>query len=356
MEGGEQDKSELPTQHKLDLARRKGTIARGMDLGFLAVLLGFLGWWWAAGRGFGERLARASEAALVSAPQVAGGPGEILALTGVVAGGVLGAIAGMAAVAFLVVLALELVQTRGLVFSGQPLKPDFNRLNPGNNLKRLFSPRVLIETAKNVLKLAVYVALAWLAVRYALEGLRAVTDARSLAEAMTRTGVRLLAFFAVAAVVFAAFDQMIVRRDFTKKMRMSRREVRREHRDREGEPRMKQRRKQLHAEFAKASQSLRGVKGADVMIVNPTHYAVALRYDPRTMSAPVVSAQGVDGFAQRLKRLAFVYGVPLIEDRNLARALHRCELNAQVPEALFPPVAAVYRGLKSKRLLGNGHV
>jgi flagellar biosynthetic protein FlhB len=131
-------------------------------------------------------------------------------------------------------------------------------------------------------------------------------------------------------------------------MRMSRRDVRREARDREGDPRLKQRRKQLHREFAKSSESLRNLRGADVLITNPTHFAVALRYDPKTMLAPVVVSRGAHAFALRLRRTAFLYGVVIVREPALARALFRCDLNQPVPEALFSPVAAIYRGLRGR--------
>lgn len=131
---------------------------------------------------------------------------------------------------------------------------------------------------------------------------------------------------------------------------MSRRELRREVRDREGDPRLKHRRKQLHREFAKMSKSLRNVRGADVLVTNPTHYAVALKYDTRAMSAPTVVSRGVNEYAQRLKRAAFLYGVVIVENRQLARALyHRCELEREVPEAFYRPVADVYRQIRKSQ-------
>ena len=166
---------------------------------------------------------------------------------------------------------------------------------------------------------------------------------------MARTGMRLLIFCLLAGVVFAAIDQFLVRRDFTRKMRMSRRELRRESRDREGEPRMKQRRKQLHAEFVKLSQSMRNVRGADVLITNPTHYAVALRYDGRSMYAPTIVSQGANQFAQRLKQLAFVYGVVIVPAPELARALYRCELNREIPETHYRRVADIYLRMRRDR-------
>jgi len=350
MEEAEQDKSELPTHHKLQQARKKGSVARGMDLGFLTALAAFAGYMWFMGRSIGEQVSRASGAALVAAPTVLSSPNEILAVTGAVLVSALEPLTFLAATVFAVVLVFELVQT-GVVFTGAPLKPDFSRLNPGKGLKRVFSFQMLIQTGKSVLKLVLYVAVSWLVVQGAITVAAAtVTDARSLSEAMRAGGLKLLALFLLVAVAVAVLDQLISRRDYLKKMRMSRREVRREHRDREGEPRLKQKRKQLHAEFAKARQSLRGLKGADVLVTNPTHYAVALKYDARTMSAPQVVSKGANQFAQRLKRAAFLHGVAIVEDRLLARALyHGVDLRADVPETLFAQVARLYRAIGPSR-------
>jgi flagellar biosynthetic protein FlhB len=349
MDGAEQDKSEQATPFKLKRARQKGTVARGTDLGFLTALGAFLLYMWIGGAGLADGLADLSRDALVTAPSVADGPEAMLALTGHLFGRVARPLAFLALVVFATVLLFELVQT-GIVFSATPLKPDFSRLNPAKGLKRLFSKRLLIETAKNVLKFGIYVAIAWFVGKRAVhEAVAAVGEADGLAAALFAAGLRLVAWFALAALAFAAIDQLITRKDFGKNMRMSRRELRREVRDREGEPRQKQKRKQLHAEFASASKSLRGVKDADVILTNPTHVAVALRYDSTRMAAPQVVARGAGGLAQRLKKVAFRYGVVIVEDRALARALYRgAALDGPVPEALYGEVASLYRTLRPR--------
>lgn len=343
MESSEQDKSEQATPFKLRRAREKGSVARGTDLGFLVALGAFLLYFWVAGDSLGDGLARASREAIAAAPNVGGGPGELIALTGHVLGALLRPIAYLGITVFASVLLFELLQT-GIVFSGHPLKPDFSRLNPAKGLKRIFSKRMLVETAKNLVKFAVYVAIAWLVLRSELETVSSSAgDASGLAETLVGASLRLLGWFALAALVFTAIDQLIVRKEFGKTMRMSRRELRREARDREGEPRMKQKRKQLHAEFVAASDSLRNVRGADMVIVNPTHYAVALRYDPERMAAPSIVSRGANGLAIRIKILAFRYGVIIVEDKALARALYRsCALDAPVPESFYRRVADHY--------------
>lgn len=350
MADAEQNRSEAPTAFKLERARRKGTVARGMDLAFLAGLSAFLLFAWFAGRGLVLGLAQAMHDALVSGGQLADDRAAIVAATAMLFGAIRQPMLALVIVTFLIVLALELVQT-GFIFSSEPLKPDFSRLNPAQGLKKLFTLRLLIETAKNLLKLAVYTAAIALVIRAATKGaLGTITDAHRLAEAGVAAGMRLLAACGLCAIAFTALDQIIVRRDFLKRMRMSRREVKHELRDREGEPRLKQRRKQMHAEFVRMSQSVRAMKGADVLIVNPRHIAVALRYDRGTMAAPAAVALGTDRLALRLKRLALSYGVPIVEDRPLARALMaRTRLNHPIDPTTYQAVADIYNRLHRQR-------
>lgn len=347
MAESEQDKSEPATEFKLKKSRERGSVARGMDLGFLAGLGAFAAYSWIAGPSLAADVAEAARGALTTAPQVVGGSHEIMTVTGLVMGHVGRGLILMGGTIFLTVLLFELLQT-GVVFTAFPLKPDFTRLNPATGFKRVFSVRMLIETLKNVLKLSGYGLVAYLVIASSLRATApAVQDGRSLLEAMNGSAFRLIAWSLVAAAAFALLDQVVARRDFRKKMRMSRSEVRREMRDREGEPRIKHRRKQLHGEFVKASESLRNVKGADVLVTNPTHIAVALRYDGARMAAPTVVAKGAMDFALRMKRLALLHGVIIVEDKPLARELFRhAALNREIPEASYAAVAKIYRALR----------
>ena len=346
-ENTEQDKSEQPSFFKLKRAREQGSVARGMDLGFFTGLGAFVGWFWLFGGGLAERLAIASRRAFVAAPDVLGEGQALGAIIGQMVSAGARPLIFMGLTIFGVVLAFEFFQT-GAVFTTKPLNLDFNRLNPAANIKKLFSVRVLIETAKNLCKLAVYGAVTWHVIDQAQGPIAlAIAEARGLTAALVSSGFKLVLYFVIAAAVFAAADQGIVRREFLKKMRMSRRELKREVRDREGEPRLKQRRKQLHAEFVKQSQNLKGIRGADVLITNPTHLAIALRYEPGRADAPYVVARGADQVALRLRRLAFIYGVTIIEDRDLARALFwGAQLQQPIPEHCFQKVADVYLTLR----------
>ena len=350
MEGEDQDKSEQATPHKLRKAREQGSVARGTDLGFVGVLLALIGFMWAQGDALQASIAEATRVAFVGGPTLLASPNELIAAMGQILGGVLLPLSWLLLIAFGVVLALEFLQT-GPVFSVAPLKPDWGRLNPAKGLKRVFSVRMLVETAKATFKVALYAAIVWFLVREAIAIAPAIVDGASLAEQSEHLGLKLVGFFILAALAFAAVDQLVSRRDFAKRMRMSRRDVRREHKDREGDARLKQRRRQLHGEFAKQGDSLRNVKGADLLITNPTHYAVALKYDPAKMDAPLVVSRGAHGLAGQLRRLAFIHGVPIFQDPELARALYALgDINRKVPADRFQAVADLYLKLRrSKR-------
>lgn len=359
MDESEQNRSELPTPYKLQQARRKGAVARGVDLGFMTSLAALMVWMWFSGAGLEGQFAATARRTIAAAASGSNTPQGVAAIFAAAILDLARPITTMLATVFLAVLAFEFVQT-GPIFSTEPLRFDFSRLDPAKGFKRLFSVRLLIETGKTLLKLVVYSAIAISVIAYALQSqVATIVDGATLRDAMARVGFRLLTCIVVAAVLFAFLDQIIVRRDFLKRMRMSRREVRRETRDREGDHRLKQKRKKLHAEFVKQSQSLRNIRGADVLITNPTHFAVALRYDVGRMAAPAVVAFGADGFARRLKRLAFLYGVVIVENRLLARALFQtARLDQQIPEPLFGPVADIYmsnRDLLKRKKLGPGH-
>lgn len=340
----EQNRSEEPTPFKLKRARDKGMVARSIELGFLGALLAAGGFMVAAGPHLVQALAQTTRSTLAKGIDGADSPQRLLALIGSVYWVGLAPLILLGLTVVAVVVFLEILQLRGLVFSGHPLKPDFSRLNPAKGLKRLFSPRMIKETLKTIAKSAIYAIAEWLVVRYAIAHFAEIAvDGERLPEALQQSGMRLIYAFAAIALFFVIIDQVLVRREFLKQMRMSRRELTREAREREGEPRIKQKRKQLHAEFLKASKSVGALPGSDVVVVNPEHFAVALRYERETMAAPLVSAKGRNRFAQALKDEAFRLGIPIVRRPELARALHRkCETNSQIPADHFADIAALY--------------
>lgn len=348
-EGQESNKTEEATPFKLRKARERGQVARGMDLGFVGSLLalgavGLLG-----GQSFFATQAQLMRRSLVSGITSGADPRAALEIVAAAYWVAFQPLLVLGAALVVVLMVLEIVQLRGFIFSAQPLKPDFQRLNPARGIKRLFSLRMLKETLKNVVKLALYAAAAWYVISTSVHtlGPRAA-DAGRLASAIEASVVRLLALFIGLAFVFVVLDQLIVRSEFRKQMRMSRRELTRETREREGEPRLKQRRRDLHAQMREQAEGLGRLAGSDLLVVNPEHYAVALKYDPRTMNAPEVRSKGRNHFAQLLKRKAIQLSIPVVANPPLARALHaECQVGQPITPDHYRAVARLYRGLKS---------
>ena len=344
MEEAEQNKSEEPTPFKLKRARKQGNVARGADIGFFATLVGLSLFILIAGADALSTLSETMRRTLTASIDSAGAPQQVPALAGKIYGPAIQTIALLGATVVLVVGFFEIAQVRGLTFSTKPLKPDFNRLNPAKGFKRLFSVRMLKETIKNIIKLVAYLAAAYITSTHVLETHGAsLVDAASLGKAMHAGGLNLLFAFVFLAMIFAVIDQVIVRREFLKQMRMSRSELTREIKEREGEPRIKRKRKELHAEFTKQTKALGNLAGSDLLVVNPEHYAVGLAYDPAIMSAPRVTAKGRNRFALMLKHRAAVLSIAVFEAPALARALYRtCEKDEEVPPSKYKDVVALY--------------
>lgn len=340
----EQNKTEEPTPFKLKRAREKGSVARGVDLGFFSSLVGLVLFAMLAGDNLFRLLSGGLRLALTTGLEASNEPLQSLATVLSAYFPALQRIALLGLTLMLVVALFEIIQVRGIVFSAQPLKPDFSRLDPAKGLKRVFSFRMLKETAKNVLKLAAYSVVAYLVIHHSFElAAQSASDSQSVAASLREGGMRLFFSFGVLALIFAAIDQVIARAEFLKQMRMSRSELTREARDREGEPRLKQKRKQFHAEFAKQTKSLVDLRGSDMLIVNPQHYAIGLVYDSEKMSAPVVTAKGRNRFALLLKSRAASLSITIFEQPALARALfRRCDKGAAISTSEYDAVADLY--------------
>jgi flagellar biosynthetic protein FlhB len=343
----EQNKTEEATPFKLKRWREKGSVARSVDLGFFSTVVAFTIFALVAGQRVAAAMAETMRRLLRAASN--GSPDDLSSLAPIAAS-VLQPLALLGATIVVVVVFFEIVQLRGIVFSGHPLRPDFSRLNPAQGLKRLFSPRMLKETLKNVLKFVAYGAAAYLVISdQFLVYRRAIPNAVDLATVLAAASLRLLFTFALLALGFAVLDQVLARAEFSKQMRMSRREVQREHREREGEPRLKQKRRQLHAQFAKQARGLGNLPGSDMVVVNPQHYAVALRYDASSMAAPTVMAKGRNHFALFLRGEAANLSIAIFEHPQLARSLYRnSDLNEEIGPADYRGVADLYLKLARK--------
>jgi flagellar biosynthesis protein FlhB len=352
----EQNRTEEATPFKLRRAREKGMVARSLDLGFFGGLLALAAFLTIAGDMLANRLAQSMQRSIAGVPGAVD-PQQAARMIAATYWPAVQSLVLLGGTVVLIVAVLEILQLRGIIFTTHPLKPDFSRLNPAKGLKRIFSMRMLKEAVKSVLKLAAYSAVTFLVVKAAIsEPGRARADAAGLAAGLYSFGMWLLLLFILLAFFFVAFDQILVRREYAKQMRMSRRELTRETREREGEPRFKQKRKQLHAEFAKQTQGMGQLPGSDLLVVNPEHFAVALTYDPEEMAAPTVRAKARNRHALAMKRRAFALGIPIFENPPLARQLYlECEAGREISGGHYRAVADLYLKLKLSTPTSTSH-
>jgi len=236
------------------------------------------------------------------------------------------------------------------------LAPDFGRISPAKGFKRLFSPTAAVELLKSVVKIGIVLVLADSVIKGFL-GEVISTPGMALPDVLGVAGIgirRLLIRIAVVLIAFGAADWFWQRYRFEKSLKMSKQEVKQETKDSQGDPLIRGRFKRAHREIAKR-RMLAEVKTADVVLTNPQHYAVALRYQADEMRAPRVVAKGVDEVAQRIKDEARHAGVPIVERRALARALFRSvQLGGEIPPALYRAVAEILAYIYSLRRQPSG--
>lgn len=354
MSSGDQDKTEQPTPFRLEEARKRGEVAKSPELVGAAVMIAAAATLALTAGGIATAAADATRATFQLAgarPTISGAMLPWLGTTWAPLGQ---ALTPLMLALLVVAVAANVLQT-GAVFSTHPVTPDFQRMNPASAFKRVFSLRSLWELGKMGVKFLLLAGVCALVAAQALDlvgGVALGMPARlggALQSAFVTTSLYVLGVLGAMALL----DWLFVRRDFTRKMRMSRREMRDEHKRRDGDPEVKGKQKRLIRELLKKTRAVPRVGEADVVLLNPTHIAVALQYRPRTMRAPIVLAKGAGFLAGRIRAVAARNGVPVQRSPLLARALYReVEIDAPVPEALYAQLAPIYRRLFARGRAG----
>ena len=255
----------------------------------------------------------------------------------------LGWIAPFLAVIVLAAIVGNVFQT-GPILSVEPLSADLDRLNPVNGLKKVLSMRTLFDAARACFKLVCLTGVAYYALLdlapqfYNLSGLPALGYLHLLVADMASLSFKMAALL----VVIALLDLLFTQREFAKKMRMSKRELKDEHKQRDGDPRIKARMRELQREARKRSQGLRNAQTADVVLTNPTHVAVALRYVHGEMESPQVVAKGAGHLAAGIRKIAARHNIPVVRSPGLARKLFQeLDVDQHVPPQMFAEVARI---------------
>lgn len=340
-DGGSGEKTEEPTPERLRKLRQEGNVPRSQDVtmavSFLALfvmLAGLFGFMSGEVRELVElslQAAFSSHDAAVAAPRLLFAGLRTMALvTGPILVG-----------AVVIGVGMSLAQV-GFLFTTKPITPDLNKVNPIQGFKGLFNGKKVVELLKTLVKFVVIVWLSWVALRDALRDV-ALLVRGELAVGVQVVGAIIWEFtikIAGAFLLIAAADYLYQRKRYLKDNMMSKYDVKQEYKQSEGDPHYKSERRRVHQEIL-SSAAPAAVKGADVVVRNPDHIAVALKYDKEKGTAPTVVAKGSRVWAEKILEAARRYGVPVVRNVPLAHALDKLEVGDEIPEELYEAVAEV---------------
>lgn len=341
-EQDDSQKTEEPTRKRLDDAVERGQVITSRETSSFFMLLAFtliIGW--VAPTLF--RKIQIGLSAFIERPDSFTTDGasisQLMASTIEEMGGVM----LVPFVAFIIaVFGANILQNR-FVFSLEPLIPKLEKISLSKGIERLFSMRALAEFGKSVIKIIVVGIVAYMAVKPYFGHLNQLPDVTipGMMAYLFLTAKRMLIGISVVMFFIAIFDYLYQRYEYLKSLRMSKQEIKDEFKQQEGDPQVKQRLRQIRVERARR-RMMSAVPTADVIVTNPTHYSVALKYDSETMRAPKVVAKGLDNIALRIREIAKENDIPLFENVALAQALYATvDIDKEIPAEHYKAVAEV---------------
>ncbi|MGI8788217.1 MAG: flagellar biosynthesis protein FlhB [Pyrinomonadaceae bacterium] len=341
-----QEKTEKPTEKRLRDARKKGQVAKSQDLTSALMLISAVLIFWLSGTITAKVLLKAMQSGIETAGSFTG------TLTRERASEVLYqavwdfglALAPLFIFLFAGAILFNYIQV-GSIFAFEGIKPDLNKLNPAEGFKQKFlKSKPYVELGKTILKsIITFIVVAW--VLYAEIPHIIALSSQDVGVIVAYTFNLILRIGFYVGILFlglAVGDFFLQRFLFLNQMKMSKQEVKQEYKESEGDPLIKWLRRNMHREIL-AQSSIAAVQTADVVVINPTHVAVALKYERGQSSAPIVVAKGADLIAKQIREIAKKADVPMMRDVPLARSLYEIELDAEIPEELYETVAEVLR-------------
>ncbi|MDE1901958.1 MAG: flagellar biosynthesis protein FlhB [Alphaproteobacteria bacterium] len=342
-EGDDDDqKTEAPSSRRLDEARERGQLPISRETTAWIILLGILVTMAWLIPPLMIRLAGIMRVFLESPDQFAMDDGNMQALMFHTLGQVALASGTAFFILMLAIIGGVMIQT-GFFFAPDLLEFDLMRLNPAAGFKRLFSMQAVVDLGKSVGKMLFLGGIAFgvlMPIAYESPSMTGM-PLPAILDFLQHKVVYLLAMLLLGFTLIAAFDLFYTRYSYMKSLRMTKTEVKDEFKQMEGDPMIKSRLRQIRAEKAR-KRMMSQVPKADVVITNPTHYAVALQYDGGTMSAPVVLAKGINLIAERIRSVAGENRIPIVSNPPLARALYDgVEINQQIPGQHYRAVAEI---------------
>ncbi|MDL5595489.1 MULTISPECIES: flagellar biosynthesis protein FlhB [unclassified Pseudomonas] len=337
-----QDKTEDPTEKRKKDSREKGEIARSKELNTLAIMLAGSGALLVFGGMLAQDLMELMRMNFTLSREVImdqGAMGKFLMNSGLIA------LVAIQPIMITLLLAAFLgpIALGGWLFAAGSLAPKFSRMNPASGLKRMFSAKSVIELLKALAKFLIILAVALVVLSGDVDDLLRIAHEpidRAIIHSLQVVGWSTL-WMACGLIIIAAVDVPVQLWESIKKLKMTKQEVRDEHKDQEGRPEVKQRIRQVQREMSQR-RMMAAIPDADVVITNPTHYAVALKYDSEKGGAPVLLAKGSDFLALKIREIAVANEVMLLESPALARSIYySTELEEEIPGGLYLAVAQV---------------
>jgi flagellar biosynthesis protein FlhB len=337
--GGE--RTEEPSSKRREDFRKKGQVAQSKEVQTAALLTFVLLFWLMYLPVFWKSFAELMFSLWQASGQYPITPTSIIAL----ATFLLQKIGLLLAPLFLLVVVVSIFSSFfqfGWLLTGNPLIPDFSKLDPIAGVARFFSKRALIEVIKSLLKVAL---IGWIAISTVFDHFNEAlilidTDITTTISYLARVSALIMAKICAILVLLAFLDFLFVRMEMEEKMKMTKQELKEEFKESEGDPHIKSQIRAIQQEMAR-KRMMAEVPKADVVVTNPTHLAVAIRYEAKEMDAPLVIAKGADFIAMKIREVATAHGVPIIENPPVARLLHKIDLGEHIPEHLFKVVAEV---------------
>ncbi len=341
-EDDSQEKTEEASGRKIEKAREEGQVPRSRDLTTsIVLLLGSIALYYYADF-MGGKFVDMMRANLVLSRETIFDPN---AMVGHFVSALYQGLLSMGPFMALMMFAAFIgpIALGGWLFSADALMPKFSRMDPMSGLKRMFSMKSLIELLKSTAKVTIILGATVLLLKHYAQPMFRLSDESINTAIIHSTKISAYAMIALSActLIIAAFDVPLQIYEYSKKLKMSKQELKDEAKDTDGKPEVKGRIRQLQREMAQR-RMMANVPTADVIITNPTHYAVALQYNPETMATPILLAKGGDNIALKIREIGKAHGVEVIESPVLARAIfHTTELDREIPSGLYLAVAQV---------------
>jgi len=341
-ENKDQEKTEQATPKKREEAKNKGQVAKSRDAASVAVLLAGLIFFWFGASGMIEKMMSLVRWLLIQSSRFNIDCNNIQGLSISLAYKISAILFPLFLTIFFIALLANYLQV-GFVLSSESVQPKFSKIDPIKGFGKLFSLKSLVELAKNIFKISIIGFVVYITFKAEIENFLPLIDQSvwGILIYIGEVAFKIVFRVCLVLIILAILDYIYQKWEFEKNLKMSKQEIKDEFKQTEGNPLVKSRIKRLQRDAAR-KRMMASVPEADVVITNPTHLAVALRYDPKSLSAPKVVAKGAGFIAENIKEIARKNNVPIVDNKPLARVLYKSvDVDETIPTNLYRAVAEV---------------